>query len=150
MYLTTIAIVAMTAVAWRRRVPNRAFILVPFLLICQILLGALNVWLGKHPGLIVAHLTLATILWATVVYAAASLVEVPAGTSENAAGSRSERHAGGHGLTNGERDQHGRLGAGPGNRGRGPRGRGARSGALRPVAGVASPGRGTCFATTWR
>jgi heme A synthase len=67
-------------VAWRRRVPNRAFILVPFLLICQILLGALNVWLGKHPGLIVAHLTLATILWATVVYAAASLVEVPAGT----------------------------------------------------------------------
>jgi heme A synthase len=80
MYLTTIAIVAMTVVAWRRRVPNRAFILVPFLLICQILLGALNVWLGKHPGLIVAHLTLATILWATVVYAAASLVEVPAGT----------------------------------------------------------------------
>ena len=35
-------------------------------------------WLGKHPWLIVAHLTLATILWATVVYAAASLVEVPA------------------------------------------------------------------------
>jgi heme A synthase len=78
MYLTAIAIVAMTAVAWRRRVPNRAFAVVPLLLVCQILLGASNVWLGKHPGLIVAHLTLATILWATVVYAATSLVEVPA------------------------------------------------------------------------
>jgi heme A synthase len=79
MYLTTLAVLAMTAVAWRRRVPNRAFLVIPLLLVCQILLGALNVWLGKHPGLIVAHLTLATILWATVVYAAASLVEVPAG-----------------------------------------------------------------------
>jgi heme A synthase len=79
MYLTTIAILAMTAMAWRRRVLNRAFLAIPLLLACQILLGALNVWLGKHPGLIVAHLTLATILWATVVYAAVSLVEVPAG-----------------------------------------------------------------------
>lgn len=78
MYLTTIAVLAMTAVAWRRRVPNPAFAVIPLLLACQILLGAANVWLGKHPSLIVAHLTLATILWATVVYAAASLVEVPA------------------------------------------------------------------------
>jgi len=78
MYLTAIAVLAMTAVAWRRRVSSRAFAVVPLLLAGQILLGAMNVWLGKHPGLIVAHLTLATILWATVVYAAASLVEVPA------------------------------------------------------------------------
>jgi heme A synthase len=78
MYLTTIAALAMCALAWRRRVPNRAFAVIPVLLAAQILLGALNVWLGKHPWLIVAHLTLATMLWATVVYAAASLVEVPA------------------------------------------------------------------------
>jgi heme A synthase len=78
MYLTAIAIVLMCAVAWRRRVPNPAFAVIPLLLVGQILLGALNVWLGKHPWLIVAHLTLATMLWATVVYAAASLVEVPA------------------------------------------------------------------------
>ena len=78
MYLTTIAILLMCAVAWKRRVPNRAFAIIPLLLGGQILLGALNVWLGKHPWLIVAHLTLATMLWATVVYAAASLVEVPA------------------------------------------------------------------------
>ena len=38
----------------------------------QILLGALNVWLGEHAGLVVAHLTLGTLLWATVVYAALS------------------------------------------------------------------------------
>ena len=78
MYLTTIAVLAMTAVAWRRRVPNPAFAVIPLLLGCQILLGALNVWLGEHAWLIVAHLTLGTILWATVVYAAASLVGVPA------------------------------------------------------------------------
>ena len=79
MYLTAIAVLAMAAVALRRRVRNRAFFIAPALLGCQILLGALNVWLGKHPGLIVAHLTLATLLWATVVYAAASLITVPAG-----------------------------------------------------------------------
>jgi heme A synthase len=78
MYLTTIAAVAMTAVAWRRRFPSRAFAIIPALLTGQILLGAMNVWLGKHPALIVAHLTLATILWATVVFAAGLLVEVPA------------------------------------------------------------------------
>ncbi|MGH2925699.1 MAG: COX15/CtaA family protein [Solirubrobacterales bacterium] len=79
MYLTTIAAIAMTAVAWRRRFPSRAFAAVPVLLAGQILLGAMNVWLGKHPWLVVAHLTLATILWATVVFAAVLLLEVPAG-----------------------------------------------------------------------
>jgi heme A synthase len=78
MYLTTIAVLAMTAVAWKRRFPSRAFAVIPALVACQILLGAMNVWLGKHPALIVAHLTLATILWATVVFAAGLLVEVPA------------------------------------------------------------------------
>jgi heme A synthase len=82
MYLTALAILAMTVVAIRRRVVlppdgNRAFLLVPLLLVCQILLGAINVWEGKHPGLIVAHLTLATILWGTVVHAAASLMAIP-------------------------------------------------------------------------
>jgi heme A synthase len=78
MYLTAIAVLAMSAVAIRRKAASRAFVVAPLLLVCQILLGALNVWLGKHPGLIVAHLTLATLLWGTVVYAAASLMSVPA------------------------------------------------------------------------
>ena len=37
------------------------------LLAAQILLGAINVWLGEHAGLIVAHLTLGTLLWAAAV-----------------------------------------------------------------------------------
>jgi heme A synthase len=85
MYLTAIAVLAMTAVALRRRAPDSdlrerfvPFLLAPALLLLQILLGAMNVWLGKHPALIVAHLTLATLLWATVVYAASSLLAVPA------------------------------------------------------------------------
>src|SRR3954451_3461340 len=87
MYLTAIAVLAMTAVAVRRRVVlppdgNRAFLLIPLLLVCQILLGAINVWEGKHPWLIVGHLTLGTILWGTVVYAATSLMAIPEATGE--------------------------------------------------------------------
>ncbi|HMC07408.1 MAG TPA: COX15/CtaA family protein [Solirubrobacterales bacterium] len=78
MYLTAVAVVTMSALALRRGVRDRAFYVAPFLLVGQILLGAMNVWLGKHPGLIVAHLTLATVLWATVVYAASSLLVAPA------------------------------------------------------------------------
>src|SRR4029079_19044078 len=83
MYLTAIAVTAMTVLAFRRRPRDPAawtrfvpFLLAPALLALQILLGALNVWLGKHPVLIVAHLTLATLLWATVVQVAASLLAV--------------------------------------------------------------------------
>src|SRR3954469_19535011 len=89
MYLTAIAILAMTVVALRRGVATRAapdgirsFLMIPLLLACQILLGALNVWLGKHPWLIVSHLTLATILWGTVVYSASWLIAVPAGARQ--------------------------------------------------------------------
>jgi heme A synthase len=78
MYLATIAVVALFALAWRRGVRTRPFALALGLLAVQVLLGALNVWLGKHAGLIVAHLTVGTALWATLVYATASLVAVPA------------------------------------------------------------------------
>jgi heme A synthase len=87
MYLTAIAILAMTVIAIRRRAVlppggNRAFLLIPLLLACQILLGAVNVWEGKHAGLIVGHLTLGTVLWGTVVYAGASLMSAPAPARE--------------------------------------------------------------------
>jgi heme A synthase len=94
MYLTAIAVGAMTAVAlWRRsRDPSPRgrflpFLLAPALLVLQILLGALNVWLGKDPVLIITHLTLATLLWATVVHAATSLLVVPAGARRRLEGS---------------------------------------------------------------
>jgi heme A synthase len=82
MYLAAIAVVAMAAVALRRRVRVRAFALAPAVLGVQILLGALNVWLGEHPGLIVTHLTVGTLLWATVVLAGVSLIPVPAPAGE--------------------------------------------------------------------
>ena len=59
----------MAALALRRRAPSRAFWIAPLILVAQIALGAINVWAGKHAGLIVGHLLLGTTLWATVVYA---------------------------------------------------------------------------------
>jgi heme A synthase len=64
----------MAAVAMRRRAPSRAFPLAAVLLVCQIALGIINVYAGKHAGLIVGHLMLGTLLWSTVVYAAATLL----------------------------------------------------------------------------
>ena len=49
--------------------PSRAFGIASLILVAQIALGALNVWAGKHAGLILGHLALGTILWSTVVYA---------------------------------------------------------------------------------
>jgi heme A synthase len=80
MYLASIAVLAMAALALIRRAPSRAFWLAAVLLGGQVLLGAANVWAGKHAGLILGHLTLGTILWSTVVYAGATLLpaSVPA------------------------------------------------------------------------
>jgi heme A synthase len=77
MYLAAIAVLALVVVARRRGVRSWAFPLAALLLACQILLGALNVWLGEHGDLVVAHLTLGTLLWGTVVYATMVLVPVP-------------------------------------------------------------------------
>jgi heme A synthase len=78
MYLAAIAVLAMVAVARRRGVRSPAFPLAAGILLLQILLGALNVWLGEHAALVVAHLTVGTLLWVTVAYAALELVPVPA------------------------------------------------------------------------
>jgi heme A synthase len=59
------------------------------LLVGQIALGAINVWAGKHAGLIVGHLALGTLLWAAVAYAAASLSPVSAAQPQRVA--RAER-----------------------------------------------------------
>jgi heme A synthase len=74
MYLASIAVLAMAGLALMRRAPSRAFGLAAALLAGQVLLGAANVWAGKHAGLILGHLTLGTILWSTVVYAGATLL----------------------------------------------------------------------------
>jgi heme A synthase len=77
MALAAIAVIALVLVAWRRGVRSRALALAVALLLAQVLLGALNVWLGEHAGLVVAHLTLGTLLWGSVVYAGLEFVRVP-------------------------------------------------------------------------
>jgi heme A synthase len=85
MYLTTISVLAFAALALRRRAPSRAFWIAPLILVSQIALGAINVWAGKHAGLIVGHLALGTTLWMTVVYATATLMPVPSPAPERLA-----------------------------------------------------------------
>ena len=77
MYLAAISVIAMAAVALRRRAASKAFWIAPLILVAQIALGAINVWAGEHAGLIIGHLALGTTLWATVVYARASLMGAP-------------------------------------------------------------------------
>ena len=104
MYLTALAVLALVAVAIRQRAPSRSFVAVGGLVAAQILLGAANVWLGKHAGLIIAHLSLGTAIWATIVYANTTLMRIPAprpvpGTVPGTGGSsRSDRDRGGDRL----------------------------------------------------
>jgi heme A synthase len=79
MYVSSALVIALFLVAWRRRrklAPAgdgglfRATAVTTGVLAVQVLLGALNVWLGKHAGLVVAHLTVATVLWASLVHVA--------------------------------------------------------------------------------
>ncbi len=88
MYLTAISVIALAALALRRRAPSRAFWIAPLLLVAQIALGAINVWAGKHAGLIIGHLALGTTLWATVVYATATLMPASAAATERVASTR--------------------------------------------------------------
>ena len=85
MYLTAISVFALAALALRRRGQSRAFWIAPLVLVAQIALGAINVWAGKHAGLIIGHLALGTTLWATVVYATATLMPASAAATERVA-----------------------------------------------------------------
>jgi heme A synthase len=76
-YATTLTILALLGTALYRRLWSREFTALAVLLAVQLLLGALNVWLGKHPVLIVAHLTTGTLLWAAAVSTALRLSRAP-------------------------------------------------------------------------
>ena len=86
-YAATLAIIVLLSVAYARGARDRLLVLAALLLVGQVLLGGMNVWLGEHGTLIVAHLTVATLLWATVVSIAYRLAWLPspAGSSERAA-----------------------------------------------------------------
>jgi len=47
-------------------------------LCCQVLLGALNVWLGEHAWLVVLHLATGALLWVSLVYFTLLVVGAPA------------------------------------------------------------------------
>ncbi|MDQ3571363.1 MAG: COX15/CtaA family protein [Actinomycetota bacterium] len=78
MYLASLAVIALVVVAIRERARSRSFLVLGALLVCQVVLGAINVWAGKHAGLIVGHLALGTLVWTTAVYATTTLMAVPA------------------------------------------------------------------------
>jgi heme A synthase len=81
MYLATIAIVALVVMALRRR-PSAGVVsaarMLGALLVVQLLVGALNVWLEEYEVLILAHLTLGALLWATASMLTLQLYRVPA------------------------------------------------------------------------
>jgi heme A synthase len=65
MYIASALVIALVVVALRRRVAVRYAWALAGLLGVQILVGALNVWLDEYELLILLHLALGTLLWAT-------------------------------------------------------------------------------------
>jgi heme A synthase len=65
MYLASVLLVALIVVALRRRVAVQYAYGLAALLVLQILVGVLNVALDEYEALIVLHLALGTLLWAT-------------------------------------------------------------------------------------
>lgn len=79
-YLTTFAVLALIALALRRR-PSPGVVrnaqIAAAILAAQLLVGALNVWLDEYEVLIVLHLALGTLLWGTLVGLAFQLFRIP-------------------------------------------------------------------------
>jgi heme A synthase len=65
MYIASALVIALVLVSLRRRVAVRYAWALAGLLAVQILVGALNVWLDEYELLILLHLALGTLLWAT-------------------------------------------------------------------------------------
>ena len=82
MFAAMVAVLGLVGLALARGIRTWPIAAAGGIVLLQVLLGALNVWLGKHAGLIVGHLTLGTLLWATVVWAGLTLVEMPGRVSE--------------------------------------------------------------------
>ena len=67
MYIAALLVIALVTVAVRRGVLTRQAWALAGLLAVQILVGALNVWLDEYELLILLHLMLGTLLWATTL-----------------------------------------------------------------------------------
>jgi heme A synthase len=84
MYLASVLVIALVATAIRRGVLTRYAWALAGLLAVQVLVGALNVWLDEYELMILLHLALGTLLWATTLGMALQLAP---------ARERSPRHA---------------------------------------------------------
>ena len=93
MYLASILLVWLIVLALRRR-PSPGLVrnarIAAALLVTQITVGALNVWLDEYEALIVLHLALGTLLWATVAGLTLQLYRVPAPAEAPAGPSRAK------------------------------------------------------------
>jgi heme A synthase len=67
MYLASLLVIALVVVAVRRGVATRLAWALGGLLLLQVLVGALNVWLDEYELMILLHLALGTLLWATTL-----------------------------------------------------------------------------------
>ena len=92
-YAATLAIIVLLSVAFARGSRDRLLVLAALLLLAQVLLGGMNVWLGEHASLIVAHLTVATLLWAAVVSIGCRLAWLPSPARPDARAPRAEASA---------------------------------------------------------
>lgn len=93
-YLTVLAVAAVIVMILRRKpspvMRHLAFVL-GGLLVLQFVLGVLNVVLGDYEALIAAHLTVASLLWATMTAVTIQVFRVPAPVAEKArAGAREQ------------------------------------------------------------
>jgi heme A synthase len=84
-YGATVAILLLIGVALARGSRSRLLALAALLLLAQLTLGALNVWLGEHAALILAHLLVGTLLWSAVLMIAFRLAWSPAPAAARAA-----------------------------------------------------------------
>ena len=93
MYLASILVVTLIVLAVRRR-PSEGVVrnawIAAGLLFAQILVGALNVWLDEYEALIVLHLAVGTLLWATLTGLTLQLYRVRAPAASPAGASRAE------------------------------------------------------------
>jgi heme A synthase len=67
MYLAVLLVTSLVVVALRRGVLTRYAWGLAGLLVLQVLVGALNVWLDEYELMILLHLALGTLLWATTL-----------------------------------------------------------------------------------
>jgi heme A synthase len=92
MYVASALVLALfAAAAWQRRrrgAPDAGFVVAAgasvAILAGQVLLGALNVWVGEREWLIVAHLTVGTLLWCSLVVVCLRALRAPSGAAVGA------------------------------------------------------------------